>query len=157
MAAMIADPEKFIAAPLVPELLVSDLSRSLEFWIGSLGFRLVYERPEEGFAYLDLDGAQLMLEERNEHARQWVTASLEQPYGRGINFQVSVDDIERRAGRLEANGREAYMPIEEKWYRAGDHEMGVRQILVRDPDGYLIRLSQRIGERTLAIHREAAP
>ncbi|HET7412553.1 MAG TPA: VOC family protein [Pararhizobium sp.] len=154
---MIADPEKFIAAPLVPELLVSNLSRSLEFWIGILGFRLVYERPEEGFAYLDLDGAQLMLEERNEHARQWVTASLEQPYGRGINFQVSVDDIERHASRLKANGREAYMPIEEKWYRAGDHEMGVRQILVRDPDGYLIRLSQRIGERTLAIHREAAP
>ena len=48
---------------------------------------------------------------------------------------------------------EAGWPIfvepEEKWYRAGDVEIGVRQFLVQDPDGYLVRLQEEIGERPL--------
>ena len=48
---------------------------------------------------------------------------------------------------------EAEWPIfvepEEKWYRAGDVEIGVRQFLVQDPDGYLVRLQEEIGERPL--------
>ncbi len=47
---------------LVPELLVTDLTRSLEFWVSYLGFHVAYERLEDGFAYLDLNGAQVMLE-----------------------------------------------------------------------------------------------
>ena len=42
---------------------------------------------------------------------------------------------------------EAGWPIfvepEEKWYRAGDIEIGVRQFLVQDPDGYLLRSSRK--------------
>jgi catechol 2,3-dioxygenase-like lactoylglutathione lyase family enzyme len=37
---------------LVPELLVTDLHRSIEFWCGLCGFELRYSRPEEKFAYL---------------------------------------------------------------------------------------------------------
>ncbi|KZX20947.1 hypothetical protein ACH61_01933 [Rathayibacter tanaceti] len=32
---------------LVPELLVTDLGRSLAFWCGPGGFRIRYSRPEE--------------------------------------------------------------------------------------------------------------
>ncbi|MEO9168740.1 MAG: VOC family protein, partial [Aestuariivirga sp.] len=39
---------------------------------------------------------------------------------------------------------------EEKWYRAGDEEVGQRQFLVQDPDGYLLRLCQPIGRRKLS-------
>jgi hypothetical protein len=39
------------------------------------------------------------------------------------------------------------MAPEEKWYRTGARETGVRQFLVQDPDGYLLRLQQRLGER----------
>jgi hypothetical protein len=39
------------------------------------------------------------------------------------------------------------LPPEEKWYRTGAVETGVRQLMVLDPDGYLVRLQQVLGER----------
>ncbi len=35
-------------ARLVPELIVTDIERSLAFYVGVLGFSVLYERPEEG-------------------------------------------------------------------------------------------------------------
>ena len=46
---------------LVPELHCSDLDKSLAFYVGLLGFRILYDRPEDRFAYLDRSGAELML------------------------------------------------------------------------------------------------
>jgi catechol 2,3-dioxygenase-like lactoylglutathione lyase family enzyme len=41
---------------LVPELDVADLARALRFYTELCGFRVDYERPEEGFAYLEREG-----------------------------------------------------------------------------------------------------
>jgi catechol 2,3-dioxygenase-like lactoylglutathione lyase family enzyme len=73
-------------ARLVPELLVADLHESLRFWRDLCGFTVAFDRLDEGFAYLDRDGAQIMLEERGRN-RNWVTALLEALLGRGVNFQ----------------------------------------------------------------------
>ncbi|WP_321809256.1 hypothetical protein [Burkholderia sp. BCC1985] len=40
--------------------------------------------------------------------------------------------------------------IEEKWYRAGDVEIGLNQCLVQDPDGYLLRLTNDLGDRPIS-------
>jgi hypothetical protein len=45
-------------ARLVPELLVVDINKSLRFWRDVCGFAVLFDRPDEGFAYLDLGGAQ---------------------------------------------------------------------------------------------------
>ncbi|WP_244876993.1 VOC family protein [Acidocella facilis] len=87
-------------AKLVPELVVSDLQASLRFWRDLIGFSVAYDRPEDGFAYLDLDGAQVMLEQRDPGERQWVTGPLEAPLGRGINFQIEVPALRPILGRL---------------------------------------------------------
>ena len=49
--------------------------------------------------------------------------------------------------RITEAGWPIFVEPEEKWYRAGDVEIGVRQFLIQDPDGYLLRLQQEIGER----------
>jgi catechol 2,3-dioxygenase-like lactoylglutathione lyase family enzyme len=41
--------------PIVPELDVADLARSLSFYVDVLGFGVRIERPEEQFAYLRTD------------------------------------------------------------------------------------------------------
>ena len=70
----------------MPELLVSDIGSRLEFWCDRFGFAVAYQRPEDGFAYLERpDGAQIMLSQRSG---KWETASLDRPYGRGAMFQV---------------------------------------------------------------------
>ncbi len=49
--------------PLVPELSVNDIVESLDFYVKGIGFTVLFTRDEPLFAYLDLNGAQLMLEE----------------------------------------------------------------------------------------------
>ncbi|SHE69200.1 bleomycin resistance protein [Pedobacter caeni] len=135
-------------ARLVPELSVKDIKASLFFWCDLIGFSVAYDRPEEGFAYLDLNGAQIMLEQRNEADNSWETGPFEPPLGRGINFQIEVPDIEPIIDRLTGAGFGLFVDVEEKWYRAGALEFGQKQFLVMDPDGYLLRLIKDLGERT---------
>ena len=71
--------------------------------------------------------------------RNWVTAPLEAPLGRGINFQISVPDCAVLATTLESAGVDLFMPLEIRRYRVRDTIVAVRQFLVTDPDGYLIR------------------
>lgn len=131
---------------LVPELLVEDLERSLAFWCGPCGFAVRYARPEEGFAYLVRGTAHVMLD-RIGSTRDWITAPLERPLGRGANLQIRVDDADAVATALEAAGVPLFAPSETRWYRAGEEEAGVRQVLVTDPDGYLLRFQSSLGRR----------
>lgn len=136
----------FTWARLVPELLVVDLHKSLLFYRDLCGFAVAFDRLDEGFAYLDRNGAQIMLEERGRN-RNWVTGPLKIPLGRGVNFQVSVPAIEPILAALARAAWPLFMEPEQKWYRTGAVETGVHQFLVQDPDGYLIRFSACIGER----------
>lgn len=137
-------------AKLVPELVVMDLQASLSFWCGLIGFSVAYDRPEAGFAYLDLDGAQIMLEQLDPAERQWITSPLVAPHGRGINFQIEVPAIAPALSRLSTAGWPLFVEPETAWYRAGEVELGQRQFLVMDPDGYLLRLAEDLGERPLS-------
>ena len=76
---------------LAAELYVSDLARSLRFYVDLLGFVVSYERPEERFAAISLGSARIMLEQlrattpaaAEEIARgEWRPAALEHPFGR---------------------------------------------------------------------------
>lgn len=131
---------------LVPELSVTDYEASRHFWCDLVGFSLRYERPEEGFGYLVLGNAHLMLDQINQ-GRTWATGALEPPLGRGINFEVQVENLDTALQRIMSAGWPIFVEPEEEWYRAGDIEIGVLQFLVQDPDGYLLRLQQEIGER----------
>ena len=122
------------SARLVPELKVTDIGVSLRFWRDLLGFRVMFDRPEERFAYLDLDGAELMLDQRDggPDARRgiWETGPMERPFGRGINLELQCDDYDGTLARLTDAGVPIYFGPEERWYRTGDHQTGVRQFLI---------------------------
>jgi catechol 2,3-dioxygenase-like lactoylglutathione lyase family enzyme len=135
---------------LVPELDVEDLDRSLAFYVGVVGFNVLYARPEERFAYLDLEGAHLMLEEAAGPGRRFRLAALEHPYGRGVNFQIEVADVDALHGRVQDAGIEIVIALEERWYRRDALENGNRQFVVADPDGYLLRFYANLGQRPVA-------
>ncbi|MGW0201028.1 bleomycin resistance protein [Nonomuraea sp. NPDC003201] len=129
---------------LVPELICSDIQASLAFY-RLLGFKIRYERPQERFAYLERDGADLMLEQPLGQDRLYPRAELDHPYGRGINLTVEVDDVDEVHTTLLAAGYEMWLPLEERWYERSVDAVGVRQFAVQDPDGYLLRISQQVG------------
>ena len=137
--------EEGLWAPLVPELLVIDLERSIAFYCNLCGFRVRFARPEDGFVYLEQGRAQIMIEALSEES--WLTGQLAPPFGRGINLQIEVAEIEALQARLLAGGAALFRPLQTDWYRDGDIEHGQAQIMVQDPDGYLLRFMQPLGER----------
>ncbi len=131
--------------PLVAELYVSDISASLRFYTELLEFAIVYQRIEKHFAYLALGQAELMIEQPVD--RQWLLAPLEPPCGRGINLQIAVPNVTSMHERLAAHRIVPFVPLETRWYRRAVDSIEVRQFVVADPDGYLLRFSETIGHR----------
>ena len=139
-----------MTAALVPELDVTDLEASLAFYVGVLGFRVRYARPQERFVYMERDGAELMLEAAAGPGRRFRPAPLEAPFGRGVNFQIRVRDARALLAAARVAGAAIVLGLEDRWYRNADGEVGNRQFVVADPDGYLLRFFEDLGLRPVA-------
>jgi catechol 2,3-dioxygenase-like lactoylglutathione lyase family enzyme len=133
---------------LIPELSVSTIGQSLDFYTEILQFKIEYQRPEDKFALLSLDGLQIMIEEVNDY---WNTGELSYPYGRGINFQIIINDIDSLYDRLKKNEYPIKVEIQENWYRADTKLKGQKEFLIMDPDGYLLRFVQNLGEKDVEV------
>ncbi|MDR3642452.1 MAG: VOC family protein [Candidatus Doudnabacteria bacterium] len=136
-------------ATLIPELKVLDFKSSLDFYTRLAGFDVLYDRPEEDFAMLGLNGACLMIEGLTEKSRTWNVGKLERPFGRGMHFQIEVANVQSLYNNFKQAGHPIFFEMEEKWYRASDKEVGNKQFLVQDPDGYLLRFFQDLGSRPI--------
>lgn len=133
---------------LIPEFAVSDWQASRDFYTNLLGFDVLYARPEEGFAMLAKGAAQVMIDQIGE-GRTFDDGHLPDgyPFGRGLNVQIRVTDLDDMLRRLMVAKHPLYLPPEEKWYRRGTEELGNRQFVVADPDGYLLRFFEDLGAR----------
>ena len=103
-----------------------------------------YQRPENRFLYLELQGAQVMLKQQNGN---WETGALQRPLGRGINFQIFVESVAPLLDALRNENWPLFRECHDAWYRIAEEERGNRQFLVQDPDGYLLRFAQDLGRR----------
>ena len=139
--------KNFIDTPMTPELVCTNIKQSLEFYVGVLGFQIQYERPEEGFAMLERQGSRIMLDELREGKRSWLSGALEYPFGRGMNFQIDTTDATGLYEKAKSSGAKIILELEEKWYRADDMLLGNRQFIVLDPDGFMLRFAEDLGEK----------
>src|SRR3954453_4674287 len=120
--------------------------RSMLFYVDVLGFEVAYQRTEDKFAFLTLGDAQLMLEQAGV-GRNFLNGPLEHPYGRGINFQIRVENVISLYAGVTTDGAPITLELEEKWYRIGSELAGNRRSVVEDPDGYLLRFFQDLGRK----------
>lgn len=131
----------------VPELSVTNFERSLHFYNALCGFAVRFQRADPAFAYLELGQVQLMIEAC--HAGGWYTGELVAPLGRGVNLQLEVNDLQAIESRLHAAGYALFRPARDTWYATGPNvQEGQRELLVQDPDGYLLRFARYLGQRT---------
>ncbi|MFP7723620.1 bleomycin resistance protein [Lysobacter sp. A3-1-A15] len=133
---------------LVPELTVDQIEVSLRFYT-TAGFSVRFQRDAPPFAYLELGQAQLMLEQ--QHERGWNVTPLDRPLGRGINLQIEVPDANAVRSALVATGVTIFREVKDTWYSVTPNvQKGQRELLVQDPDGYLLRFAQHLGSRGTA-------
>lgn len=79
---------------------------------------------------------------------EWDVGELKYPFGNGINFQLEVDDLDEIYNNFKENNYAIAFDIEENWYRHDDKMLGNKEFLIQDPDGYLLRFTQDLGEKT---------
>lgn len=131
----------------IPELSVSNLENSLKFY-KTAGFKIEYERPENKFVFLSLGEIQFMLQEISDKDK-WQIAPLTYPFGNGINFQLEVNNLDEIYNNFKNSNYKIIFDIEENWYRQDDKLLGNKEFLIQDPDGYLLRFSEDLGEKEI--------
>lgn len=133
---------------LIPELSVTNLEKSMKFY-ETIGFKIEYERKENKFVFLSLGEIQFMLQEITDNDK-WEVAPLVYPFGNGINFQLEVEDATAIYDKLKNNNYKIIFEMEENWYRQENKLLGNKEFLVQDPDGYLLRISEDLGEKEIS-------
>ncbi len=125
---------------LVPELYCDDIEATRKFYVEVFGFEIKYERLEEKFIYFTLNEVDIMVESINDEGRRWFTGKMDKPYGRGVNFQWDVSEIDDLYSRVIASAPDSiYLEMETKEYQCEDEVIIQKQFIAQDPDGYLFR------------------
>lgn len=122
---------------LIPELSVTNIDISIKFY-QSIGFKVIYERKEDKFCFLELEGNQIMIEQINDN---WNTGILEYPFGRGINISMSIKNIDEIYNRVIKNDIKIFEELKINKYQVDDVIYEDKEFLIQDPDGYLLRFN----------------
>jgi catechol 2,3-dioxygenase-like lactoylglutathione lyase family enzyme len=124
---------------LTPNLVVSDVARSVEFYRDQLGFELDTTVPDAApyvFAIVHSGPVQIFLNAPGPAIEEY-PAMKGQPLGGTFTMFIEVTGIERSYEELKTR-LPIVAPLETKWY-------GVAEFVITDPDGYLITLAERKG------------
>ena len=121
---------------LIPELSVSSIETSKDFYVNKLGFKIEYERKEDKFIFISFKNNQIMLEEINNN---WSVGLLEYPFGRGINFEMTVSNIDKFYNNVKASNITLFKDLMISNYRKDNKTIVQKEFLIQDPDGYLLR------------------
>jgi len=128
---------------VVPELYCIDIDVSRHFYVDIMGFSIKYQRPEDAFLFLTLDGVDLMLEGLDGAGRKWLTGDMSTPLGRGVNFQWDTVNIDHTYDRIQSlSPSSIYMDLEIKAYECNGELITQKQFIVQDPNGYLFRFCE---------------
>lgn len=122
---------------LTPNLIVSDVARSIEFYRDVLGFTLGPTVPEAApyvFAIVESGPVKIFLN-APEPAIAEYPAFADRPIGGTLTLFIDVERIADVYADLKDRVN-VVMPLEKKWY-------GVTEFAFADPDGYLITFAER--------------
>lgn len=134
---------------ITPEFDVFNLEETLNFYVNLVGFHVVYDRPEDKFAFLQFENVQIMVQEIDFENNKWGTGELKYPLGVGINFEIDVTNIDEIYNKLTEANYKIFVNMEEHWYRRDDELMGCKEFLVQDPNGYLLRFNEDLGSKKI--------
>jgi catechol 2,3-dioxygenase-like lactoylglutathione lyase family enzyme len=122
---------------LAPNLVVSNVERSVAFYCDVLGFTLAQKVPDDSplvFASVQSGDVEVFLNAPGPAVAEY-PAFTSRPLGGTLTLFMEVDGIkalhDALAGRVNV-----VMPLERKWY-------GVTEFAITDPDGYVITFAER--------------
>jgi glyoxylase I family protein len=120
-----------------------DMDRSIHFYCGLLGLKLVLRKTVESgeLAFFDAGGGMLEVVAPKAKAQRFRDVPLSEAGMRHLTFAVT--DVDEMVRKLEAAGVE----IAERPRDAYNREIVRRVAFTRDPDGILVELVERSPDR----------
>jgi uncharacterized glyoxalase superfamily protein PhnB len=125
---------------LTPNLVVSDIDRSLQFYRDLLGFSMVTTVPDAApfvFVWLQRGDVQVFLNAQHAAAAEYPEIAAKVVGGSWTMFIVT-DAVDELHAALAGKVR-VVMPLETKFY-------GMREFAITDPDGFVITFAQRTAD-----------
>jgi catechol 2,3-dioxygenase-like lactoylglutathione lyase family enzyme len=122
---------------LTPNLIASNVDRSVAFYRDVLGFAVEASVPDAAplvFAWMKRGNVDVFLN-APEAAIEEYPAFKDRPIGGTLTLFFEVAGIRDAYAVLESQVR-VVMPLEKKWY-------GMTEFAFEDPDGYLITFAER--------------
>jgi catechol 2,3-dioxygenase-like lactoylglutathione lyase family enzyme len=122
---------------LTPNLIVSDVARSVAFYRDVLGFTVEATVPDEApyvFASVQSGPAEIFLNAPDPATAEY-PAFKNRPIGGTLTLFMEVAGIRQSHDALKDRVR-IVLPLEHKWY-------GVTEFAFEDPDGYVITFAER--------------
>ena len=127
----------YTISKLTPNLVVSDVDRSLAFYRDVLGFEVQMTVPETApfvFAIVVRGGVEIFLNASSAAIDEY-PAFRGQAIGGTLTLFMEVTGIEAAYESLKSRVK-VVMPFEKKWY-------GSTEFAFVDPDGYIITFAER--------------
>jgi catechol 2,3-dioxygenase-like lactoylglutathione lyase family enzyme len=122
---------------LTPNLIVSDVARSVAFYRDVLGFTVQQTVPEDApfvFAIMVSGSVEIFLNAADTAVQEY-PAFKDRPIGGTLTLFVEVQGVRRAHDEIRSRVV-IVMPLEEKWY-------GMTEFAFLDPDGYVITYAER--------------
>ena len=127
----------YVLNKLTPNLIVTDVARSVAFYRDVLGFTVQQTVPEDApfvFAIMVSGSVEIFLNAADTAVQEY-PAFKDRPIGGTLTLFVEVQGVRRAHDEIRSKVV-IVMPLEEKWY-------GMTEFAFLDPDGYVITYAER--------------
>src|SRR6266496_618779 len=118
---------------LTPNLVVRDVTASMEFYRSVLGFEPAIKVPDEPpfvFGSVTSGGVEIFFNDRKAVAEDYPALGAK-PIGGSLTLFIEVEDIEAVMAAVEKSGARITMPLKEQFY-------GMREFAFEDPEGWVV-------------------
>jgi uncharacterized glyoxalase superfamily protein PhnB len=122
-----------------PNLVVSDVARSLKFYQETLGFEAgftVPDGPPYVFGSVTSGAIEIFFNDRKAVAEEMPELAKE-PIGGTMTLYIETDGVDGLYDRLAGMGVTIVSPLKTQFY-------GMREFTIADPDGWLVMFAQRV-------------
>jgi uncharacterized glyoxalase superfamily protein PhnB len=124
---------------LTPNLVVRDVTASMEFYRSVLGFEPAIKVPDEPpyvFGSVTSGGVEIFFNDRKAVAEDYPPLGA-RPAGGALTLFMEVEGIEEVLAAVQKSGAKVVMPLKEQFY-------GMREFAFEDPEGWIITIAERI-------------
>jgi uncharacterized glyoxalase superfamily protein PhnB len=124
---------------LTPNLVVRDVTASMEFYRSVLGFEPAIKVPDEPpyvFGSVTSGGVEIFFNDRKAVAKDYPPLGA-RPAGGALTLFMEVEGIEEVLAAVQKSGAKVVMPLKEQFY-------GMREFAFEDPENWIITIAERM-------------